>query len=167
MGSKSFPAAMSIEAEGDDNELPDFCKFFKKSHTLKKTKEWIKPTCAVLHAAMEKARDEALKSGVSLTHEELSTMVLGKGKNPKYLKGLGVGPMPTSLSFKSHLESRAHSELVSIRSEMELLREEQQREREVYQRDREERERERQEERDRIARLESLVTKFLDTRGTP
>ncbi|KAG5541064.1 hypothetical protein RHGRI_021072 [Rhododendron griersonianum] len=49
MGSKSFPAAMSIEAEGNDNELPDFCKFFKKSHTLKKTKEWIKPTCAVLH----------------------------------------------------------------------------------------------------------------------
>ncbi|KAI8550677.1 hypothetical protein RHMOL_Rhmol06G0126400 [Rhododendron molle] len=156
-----------IRAEGNDNELPDFCKFFKKSHTLKKTKEWIKPTCAVLHAAMEKARDEALESGVSLTHEELSTKVLGKGKNPKYLRGLRVGPTPTSLSFKSHLESRAHSELLSIRSEMELLRQEQQREREEYQREREERERERQEERDRFARLESLVTIFLDTHGTP
>ncbi|KAF7130776.1 hypothetical protein RHSIM_Rhsim10G0179100 [Rhododendron simsii] len=122
MGSKSFPAAMSIEAEGNDNELPDFCEFFKKSHTLKKTKEWINPTCAVLHAEMEKAQKEALESGVSLTHEELSTKVLGKGKNPKYLRGLGVGPTPTSLSFKSHLESRAHSELQSIRSEMELLR---------------------------------------------
>ncbi|KAI8539262.1 hypothetical protein RHMOL_Rhmol09G0168300 [Rhododendron molle] len=75
--------------------------------------------------------------------------------------------MPTSLSFKSHLESRAHSELLSIRSEMELLRQEQQRERKEYQREREERERERQEERDRFARLESLVTKFLDTHGTP
>ncbi|KAG5528917.1 hypothetical protein RHGRI_029540 [Rhododendron griersonianum] len=167
MGSKSFPAAMSIEAEGNDNELPDFCGFFKKSHTLKKTKEWIKPTCAVLHAAMEKAQDEALKSGVSLTHEELSTKVLGKGKNPKYLRGLGVGPTPTSLCFKSHLESRAHAELLSIRSEMKLLHVEQQREREEYKREREERERERQEERDRFARLESLVTKFLDTRGTP
>ncbi|KAI8571053.1 hypothetical protein RHMOL_Rhmol01G0086900 [Rhododendron molle] len=125
-------------AEGNDSELPDFCKFFKKSHTLKKTKEWIKPTCAVLHAAMENARDEALESGVSLTHEELSTKVLGKGKNPKYLRGLGVGPTPTSLSFKSHLEKRAHSELLSIRSEMELLRQEQQREREEYQREREE-----------------------------
>lgn len=38
MGSKSFPAAMSIEAEGNDNELPDFCKFFKKLHTLKEDK---------------------------------------------------------------------------------------------------------------------------------
>ncbi|KAI8542894.1 hypothetical protein RHMOL_Rhmol08G0175100 [Rhododendron molle] len=156
-----------IRAEGNDNELPDFREFFKKSHTLKKTKEWIKPTCAVLHAAMEKARDEALKSGVSLTHEELSTKVFGKGKNAKYLRGLGVGPTPTSLSFKSHLESRAHAELLSIRSEMELLREEQRQEREEYQREREERERERKEERDRLARLEGLVTEFLDTHGTP
>ncbi|KAF7127865.1 hypothetical protein RHSIM_Rhsim11G0014100 [Rhododendron simsii] len=52
MGSKSFPAAMSIAAEGNDNELPDFCEFFKKSHTLKKTKEWTKPTCAVLHVCL-------------------------------------------------------------------------------------------------------------------
>ncbi|KAI8553636.1 hypothetical protein RHMOL_Rhmol05G0031500 [Rhododendron molle] len=164
---KKKTSCSSCSAEGNDNELPDFCEFFKKSHTLKKTKEWIKPTCAVLHAAMEKARDEALKSGVSLTHEEFSTKVLGKGKNPKYLRGLGVGPTPTSLSFKSHLESRAHAELLSIRSEMELLREEQRRKREEYQREREERERERQEERDRLAKLESLVTKFLDTHGTP
>ncbi|KAI8530049.1 hypothetical protein RHMOL_Rhmol11G0024400 [Rhododendron molle] len=51
-----------------------------------------------IRAAMEKARDEALESRVSLTHEELSTNVLGKGKNPKYLRGLGVGPTPTYLS---------------------------------------------------------------------
>lgn len=72
-----------------------------------------------------------------MTAEELSTKVLKQGKNCSYIRGLGVGPPHTSLSFKSHLGLQAHSELLSIRSEMDLLHEQQQQEREEYQLERE------------------------------
>ncbi|KAH7835831.1 hypothetical protein Vadar_016936 [Vaccinium darrowii] len=58
MGSRSFPAVISIEAKENGNKPFDFCAFFKRSHT-RKNKQRIKPSCEVQHAEMVKVRDEA------------------------------------------------------------------------------------------------------------
>lgn len=78
MGSRSIPAEMTIHAEENDGDLPDFCDLYEKAHTLKNIKQWIDPRCRERHAEMKRVRDEAKQNGTPLTHEEISGQCLGR-----------------------------------------------------------------------------------------
>ncbi|KAI8527443.1 hypothetical protein RHMOL_Rhmol12G0075600 [Rhododendron molle] len=130
LGSRSFAAAITIEANKPNGKVPDFCDRYMASHTLK-DRGWIDPQCEEIHARMVAMRDEASQSGCPLMDEELSRSNLGEAKY--YVRGFGVGPRPSSFSSQSSSNS-AWQELQKVQSEMGLLREEGQREREEYER---------------------------------
>ncbi|KAI8552721.1 hypothetical protein RHMOL_Rhmol06G0288900 [Rhododendron molle] len=152
LGSRSFAAAITIEADKPNGKVPDLCEVYQASHTLKDG-GWIDPQCAEIHARMVAARDEASEAGCPLTDEELSRIHLGEAKY--YIRGFGVGPRPSSFSSRSSSNS-SNLELQKVQSELELLREDRQREREENekrweeeerkQREREEQQRQRDEE---------------------
>ncbi|XP_058214931.1 uncharacterized protein LOC131326244 [Rhododendron vialii] len=98
LGSRSFVAAITIEADKPNGKVPDLCERYQASHTLKDG-GWIDPQCAEIHASMVATRDEASQSGCPLTDEELSRIHL---KEAKYcVRGFGVGPRPSSFSSQS------------------------------------------------------------------
>ncbi|XP_058202809.1 uncharacterized protein LOC131317264 [Rhododendron vialii] len=130
LGSRSFAAAITIEADKPNGKVPDLCERYQASHTLKDG-GWIDPQCAEIHARMVVTRDEAAQSGCSLTDEELSRIHLGEAKY--YIRGFGVGPRPSSFSSQSS-SNLARQELQRVQSELELLREERRKEREEYER---------------------------------
>ncbi|KAH7843966.1 hypothetical protein Vadar_022958 [Vaccinium darrowii] len=140
LGSRSLPAAMTIEANKNQenipleerlplvDRLPDFCDTYKASHTLKDTQDWIVPICKEKYDNMVVLRDQATQSGIPLTAEELSRVGLGERKN--YIRGLGNGPKPSSYISKSKSESTRQGQLQKFQVEMDSIREEHRRERE-------------------------------------
>ncbi|GAB2265398.1 hypothetical protein Dimus_000458 [Dionaea muscipula] len=84
-----------IEA-GPNKEWPEFCDFWKRTHTSSKTGTW---------ANLERVRDEGIASGNLLTGEELSRIVLKPSK--RHIKGFGTGPRPSSYSSKSDVKRLA------------------------------------------------------------
>lgn len=139
LGSRSLPAAMTIEADkANKNEeglplpleerlplvdrLPDFCDTYKVSHTLKETQDWIDPICKEKYLQMVALSDEAIQSGTPLTSEGLSRAVLGERKN--YIRGFGNGPKPFTYVSKSKSDLTRQGQLQKVQAEMESLREE-------------------------------------------
>ncbi|KAH7865611.1 hypothetical protein Vadar_008896 [Vaccinium darrowii] len=172
LGSRSFPAAITIEADNrkeriqrreeerrqrqeegleegheeeheEEEEGPDFCALYKASRTLKDTGGWVDPKCKEYYDKMIAIRDEAAQSGTPLTGEEISRRVLGEARY--YIRGFGVGPVPSSYSFKSN-SSAIQQISEKYKADLELLREERRREREEDQMRWEEERRRRDEE---------------------
>ncbi|KAH7839827.1 hypothetical protein Vadar_009220 [Vaccinium darrowii] len=140
LGSRSLPAAMTIEADKNQenipledrlplvDRLPDFCDTYMASHTLKDTQDWIVPICKEKYDNMVILRDQAAQSGIPLTAEELSRVGLGERKN--YIRGFGNGPKPSSYITKSKSDSARQGQLQKFQVEMDSIREEHRREKE-------------------------------------
>ncbi|CAL5348458.1 unnamed protein product [Camellia sinensis] len=168
-GSRSFPAAMSIEVKENGGFLPDICDFYKDTHQHKKTKEWIDPICvSQLQEQMTMVRDESIESGTLMTQENISRVVLGKKKG--YLRGFGVGPKPSSCDSGLNAASQAREEhLKRLTSELEILHAEQQSDHEEHQKKEEDQQikdaenaRQRQEMQGQIFGIEGMVAQVLE-----
>ncbi|KAH7845125.1 hypothetical protein Vadar_031752 [Vaccinium darrowii] len=172
LGSRSLPAAMTIEADKNQeaippeerlplvDRLPDFCDTYKASHTLKDTQDWIDTICKEKHMVV--VRDQAKQSGTPLTAEELSRAVLGERKN--YIRGFGNGPKPFTYISKSKSDLARQGQLQKFQAEMESLREEHRKEREE---DKIRREKEHEEarlcEEEQTRKYEQLQMKVVET----
>ncbi|GAB2266080.1 hypothetical protein Dimus_001108 [Dionaea muscipula] len=94
---------------GPNKEWPEFCDFWKRTHTSSKTGTW---------ANLERVRDEGIASGNPLTGEELSRIVLKPNK--RHIKGFGTGPRPSSYSSKSDAKRLAQEQQIQeLRAEIE------------------------------------------------
>ncbi|GAB2268916.1 hypothetical protein Dimus_003856 [Dionaea muscipula] len=103
-----MPSQLTIEA-GPNKEWPEFCDFWKRTHTSSKTGTW---------ANLERVRDEGIASGNPLTGEELSRIVLKPNK--RHIKGFGTGPRPSSYSSKSDAKRLAQEQQIQeLRAEIE------------------------------------------------
>jgi len=105
-------------------------------------------------------RDEAAQSGTPLTGEELSRRVLGEARY--YIRGFGVGPVPSSYSFKSN-SSAIQQISEKYKTDLELLREERRRERQEDQM-RWEEERRRRDDQEQRRRDEEYRSEFEEER---